>query len=154
MDTQDFRNSDGADAEQHIVYADNASDKVSFTEGLLDNVAISFVRIGVAPGATAAGICKYTIRANNTTDRQARTGQFHFSINNKAGTESAAIGTIINEAVDATTGSLNLVGFTTDASAPNAVDIKCQADTDLTSASMFIDYQIQITSGNPTIQSQ
>jgi hypothetical protein len=165
MDTQDFRNSDGADAEEYIVYADNASDKVSFgpprifTENLTDNMAISFVRIGVAPDATAAGICKYTIRANDGAtppNRQSRTGQFHFSINNRTGVgESAVLGTVINEAANATTGTLTLNGFTTDTTPANAVDIKCNADTSLTTGTItvVIDYQIQVTSGNPTIQS-
>jgi hypothetical protein len=137
------------------VRAANYHQKVKNRPRLGTSKRSSFVRIGVASGATAAGICKYTIRANNTTDRQARTGQFHFSINNKNGNESAALGTVINKAVDATAGSLSLAGFTTDATTPtNAVDIKCQANTNLSSASMFIDYQIQVTSGNPTIQSQ
>jgi hypothetical protein len=83
----------------------------------------SFVQIGVASGATAAGICKYTIRAHNTTDCQARTGQCHFSINNKAGNETAMIGTVINEAVDVTDGSLTLTGFTTDATPTKALII-------------------------------
>jgi hypothetical protein len=165
MDTQDLRNSDGADAEQYIVYADNASDKVNFapprifTENLTDNMVTSFVRIGVAADATAAGICKYTIRANDGAtppNRQARTGQFHFSINNKSGVgESATLGPVINEAANATTGTLTLNGFTTDTTPSNAVDIKCNADTSLTTGTItvVIDYQIQVASGNPTIQS-
>jgi hypothetical protein len=109
---------------------------------------------GCLRDATAAGIRKYTIRANNTTDRQTRTGQFHFSINNKSGNESATFGTVINEAVDVTAGSLTRTEFTIDATPTNAVDIKCQVNITLSSASMFIDYQIEVMSGNPTIQSQ
>ena len=99
------------------------------------------------------GRIKYTIVANDGTDYQTRSGMFNFSLVNKGGTETAGLGTVMNESVAVSTGTLT-VTFDTDTSPTNAVDIRANAVSSLTQTTLQIRYWVEIDGPAVTITPQ
>lgn len=128
---------------------------VSFnnSKALTESAATAFVRIAVASGSHVGGRIKYTIVANDGTDYQTRSGMFNFSLVNKGGTETAGLGTVMNESVAVSTGTLT-VTFDTDTSPTNAVDIRANAVSSLTQTTLQISYWVEIDGPAVTITPQ
>ena len=128
---------------------------VSFnnSKALTESAATAFVRIAVASGSHVGGRIKYTIVANDGTDYQTRSGMFNFSLVNKGGTETAGLGTVMNESVAVSTGTLT-VTFDTDTSPTNAVDIRANAVSSLTQTTLQIRYWVEIDGPAVTITPQ
>jgi len=119
------------------------------TKTLTESSATSFVRIDVSSGSYVAGYVDYAIYANDATDYQIREGQLHFSAVNKAGTETASIGTP-TETVAVSAGTLTNT-FTSDTSPTNGVNLQANAVSSLTQTTLTISYRVVITSGTATV---
>jgi len=123
------------------------------SKALTESSATAFVQIAVASGNHTSGVIHYTIHANDASDFQCRTGDVHFSIVNKAGTETAALGTVINESIAVSSGTLT-VSFDTDTSPTNAVNIRANAVSSLTQTTLAIEYRVEIFGPTTTVTPQ
>lgn len=114
-----------------------------------------FVEIAVPVGGTVGGYVEYTIVADDATDYQSRSGILPFTVVNKGGTESAAIGTpgAATEAFAESAGGSTLTNtFTTDnATGSNNVRIRANVVSSLTETTLAIKCRVVITSGTATL---
>lgn len=121
------------------------------TKTLTDASATNFVRVDIASGSNVGGYIVYTVTATNATpDYQTRSGYIPFAIVNKAGTETAALGTS-STAVAVSAGTLTETGFTADTSPTNGVNFAANFDSSLTTPTDVITYTVIITSGTATV---
>lgn len=120
---------------------------------LTESSATAFAQVAVASGASVAGRVDYQICADDSTDFQSRTGSVNFSLVNKAGTETAGLGTVLNESVAASSGTLT-VSFDTDTSPTNAVNIRANAVSSLTQTTLKIIYRVELFGPQVTVTPQ
>ena len=120
---------------------------------LTESSATAFAQVAVASGASVAGRVDYQICADDSTDFQTRSGSVHFSGVNKAGTETATLGTVLNESVAASTGTLT-VTFDTDTSPTNAFTIRANAVSSLTQTTLKIIYRVELFGPQVTVTPQ
>lgn len=123
------------------------------TKALTETTATAFVQIAVASGTHVGGTIHYTLVANDGTDYQTRSGSFNFALVNKAGAETANLGTVSAEAAAITTGTLT-VSFDTDTSPTNAVNIRANATSSLTQTTLTIRYWVEIEGSAVTVTPQ
>lgn len=124
------------------------------SKALTESAATSFVQIAVTSGGYTSGYADYSIYANDSTDYQIREGQMHFSIVNKAGTETCVLGTP-TETIAETAGASTLTNaFTCSTSPTNGVLLQANAVSSLTQTTLSIGSRIVITSGTATVTPQ
>jgi hypothetical protein len=123
------------------------------SKSLTESSATAFVQVAVASGSYTGGIIHYTIHADDGTDFQARTGDVHFSMVNKAGTETCNLGTVLNESIAVSTGTLT-VSFDSDTSPTNAVNIRANAVSSLTQTTLKLEYRVEIFGPATTVTPQ
>lgn len=127
---------------------------VSFnnSKALTESAATAFVQIAVASGSHVGGTVHYAIVANDGTDYQTRSGSFPFALINKAGAETASLGTPA-DCVAISTGTLTAT-FDTDTSPTNAVNIRANAVSSLTQTTLTIRYWVEIDGAAVTVTPQ
>lgn len=118
---------------------------------LTESTPTSFVRVDVSAGSFVGGTIYYTIYANDGSNYQARSGSINFSIvNESADTETPGLGTVINESIAASAGTLT-VAFTTDDSPTDGINIQANAVSSLSQTTLQIKYRVVISSGTATV---
>lgn len=123
------------------------------SKALTESAATAFVQLAVASGTHVGGRVHYTLVANDGTDYQTRSGSFNFALVNKAGAETANLGTVSAEAAAITTGTLT-VSFDTDTSPTNAVNFRANATSSLTQTTLTIRYWVEIDGPAVTVTPQ
>lgn len=120
--------------------------------------ATAFARINLAAGVAAVtgwtgGTIFYTLVANDAADFQSRSGSINFTLVNKAGTETCAVGTVTNEPVADSSGTTTLT-FDTDTAGPtNGCDIRATGASSLTETTLAL-FWTAIMNGPGTITPQ
>lgn len=129
----------------------NGSFETEFLHGtktLTESTATSLVRVTVGSGSTAGGTLHYVINADDGTDFQERSGTVNFAIVNKAGSLTAAVGTVASEAVAVSSGTLT-VSFDTNSGAAGTMDLRANAVSSLTQTTLACRWWIDFCS--PTV---
>lgn len=120
---------------------------------LTESTPTSFVRVDVSAGSFVGGTIFYTIHANDGSNYQARSGSINFSIvNESADTETPGLGTVINESIAASAGTLT-VSFTTDDTPTDGINFQANAVSSLSQTTLQIKYRVLISSGTATVTS-
>lgn len=132
-----------------------SDEEVRGQKTLTESSATAFVQISVPSGGVVGGEIEYTIEANDATDYQNRTGIIPFAMVNKAGTETATLGTVgaATEVVAVSAGTLTNT-LAADTSPTNAVNITANAVSSLTQTTLRITYTVRITWGTGTVTPQ
>ena len=134
------------------IVVSGASIQGARSKTLTESAATSFVTIGVASGSYVGGYVEYSIVSDDGVDYQCRSGILPFALVNKAGTETATIGTVTSatEVVAVSTGTLTNT-FTADTTPTNGVSIQSNAVSSLTQTTLAIKYMVRITSGTAMV---
>lgn len=122
------------------------------TKNLTESTATAFVRIAVPSNGPVGGVIHYSIVADDGTDYQERTGSVNFSAVGQSANTTSALGTVINESVATSTGTLT-VSFST-ANNTGSVDIKANAVSSLTQTTLAIKYRVEIFGAAATVTPQ
>ncbi len=127
------------------------------TKTVASGAPTAFVRIACAAGGMVGGDVEYTITATDGTDHQTLQGTIGFSVANKAGAETATLGTKTETPAACSTGTLAASsgsGFTTSTAPTNAVDIAVDFTSSLAGAAVKIVWYVKIKSsvgGGPSV---
>jgi hypothetical protein len=126
------------------------------SKSLTESSATAFVQVAVASGSYTGGCIHYTIHADDGTNFQSISGTIHFSMVNKAGTETATVTTpsAATETPTATSSGTLSVSFDTDTSPTNAVNIRANAVSSLTQTTLKIEYRVEIFGPATTVTPQ
>lgn len=119
---------------------------------LTESTATTFVRINVPTGTVTGGEIVVTVRADDATDFQARTLKFNYACVNKAGTLTATLSAVTENAA-ASTGTLTATPTAVDSGSGN-LDIKLNAVSSLTQTTLQAQAHITKNFGTGTIISQ
>ena len=115
-------------------------------KALTESTATGFVRVDCANDVAVGGVIHYAIYAKDAGDEiQLRSGSVNFALVNKAGAggTTCVLGTVLNEAFTASSGTLT-VSFDSDVSAHTSADIRATAVSSLTQTSLDIRYRVEI----------
>jgi len=113
------------------------------TKTLTESTATAFIQIACANNSTVSGVIHFTVRANDATERQARSGSLPFSIVNISGTETVTFGTVYGDVAGLSSGTLT-VTFDYSNSPTNAVLIRANAVSSLTQTLLEIDHRTEL----------
>ena len=122
-------------------------------KALTGGTETAFVRISCADDSSLGGVIHYAIYAKDAgNDMQLRTGSVNFAIVNKTGGAglTCGLGTVINEAVTTSSGTLT-VTFDADVSGADVADIRANAVSSLTETTLDIRYRVEIFGPSTTV---
>jgi hypothetical protein len=130
-------------------------------KALTAGAATAFIQIGVPQGSVAGGTIEYTIRANDATNYQARSGVLVYSVVNPSGTEVCTLSRPDGGAtVDNTTDSVAVSSgtltntFTCVTGLTDVVNVAANAASSLTETVLQISYVVRKNEGAGAITPQ
>lgn len=143
------------------IYLDSSGWQGTQSKALTEASATAFVQVAVASGSNEGGLVHYTIKADDATDFQSRSGVLVFTVVNKAGTETCSLGrpdggTTVDNTTDVAAVSAGTLTntFTCDTTPANAINIAANATSSLTQTTLTIEYRVEILSGTATVTPQ
>jgi len=118
-------------------------------KALTNNTVTAFARIDIATSTISGGIVPYSVWAvNGSTDLQSRSGILYYSIINKSGTETCAVGN--SDVIAASTGTLTAT-FSCDTTPTNGINLSVNANSSLSVTAVGISYSVVKNAGQGAI---
>lgn len=111
------------------------------TKTLTESAATGLCDIAIASNSCVSGRLMYIIEANDATDYQVRTGSVYFTAVNKAGVITTNLGTVINEAVSVSAGTLTVT--ITSATGASKITLQANAVSSLTQTTLQCKWRVE-----------
>lgn len=145
-----YRNGISIGNQSPVLWTDGAPGGAVLTQqyggrkALTEGAATGFVKVGLASGGIVGGRIKYTVKATDGTDHQARSGIVVFAAVNKGDVLTHTISTVAADTEVAALSAGTLTNAITAALATNELTFSANATSSLVQTSLTITYQIEL----------